>query len=144
TGATLGKLMGVKQAMKGGVGSASTQLDNGLIAGALVAVNAVGDVILPQTGEILAGTRRPGGGFADSMHLIEQRLGQTFPDITRANTVLAVVATNGRLTKAEATKVARMAHDGLARTIRPSHTSFDGDTIFALSVGHETVDAGLV
>ncbi len=144
TGATVGKLLGLPNATKGGIGSASRRLENGVMIGALVAVNPVGDVVNPESGRILAGARRPDGGFANSMTLIEARLGQSFPDIVSSNTTLAVVATNATLTKAGATKVARMAHDGLARAIRPIHTSFDGDTVFALSVGDLAADAGLV
>ncbi|MEZ4637430.1 MAG: P1 family peptidase [Caldilineaceae bacterium] len=144
TGATVGKMAGPGLSMKGGVGSASRVLGSGLVVGALVAVNAVGDVIDPATGAILAGARRPDGGFADSMRIVEQGLAASFQDVSRSNTTLAVVATNARLSKAGATQVARMAHDGLARTIRPIHTSFDGDTVFALSTGEADASASLI
>jgi L-aminopeptidase/D-esterase-like protein len=135
TGATLGKLKGLGFAMKGGVGSASRHLGAGIVVAALVAVNAVGDVIDPANGQILAGARRADGGFADSMTILAGRLAQDFRDLSGGNTTLAVVAANVALSKAEATVVARMAHDGLARAIRPIHTSFDGDTVFALATG---------
>jgi L-aminopeptidase/D-esterase-like protein len=144
TGATVGKLSGLKLAMKGGLGSASREIGEGLVVAALAAVNPVGDVVQPETGQILAGARRAEGGFADSMALVERRLGQSFPEITRSNTTIAVIATNVALSKVGANRVASMAHDGLARSIRPIHTSFDGDAIFALSVGEHPADAGFV
>jgi L-aminopeptidase/D-esterase-like protein len=138
TGATVGKMLGFGQATKGGLGS-------GIVVSALVAVNAVGDVIDPATNKIIAGARRPVvGGFADSMAFAESRLGQTLTEMANRNTTLAVVATNVALSKVECTKVAQMAHDGLARTIRPVHTAFDGDTIFALSAGDKEGDASLI
>ncbi|MCC9078829.1 P1 family peptidase [Litorilinea aerophila] len=146
TGATVGKMLGFKQATKGGLGTASKQIGKGIVVAALVAVNAVGDVIDPATGQILAGARRPLiGGFADSMKFAESSLGQILrAQSSGENTTLAVVATNVALTKSGATKVAQMAHDGLARTIRPIHTPLDGDTIFALSLGDRQGDPGLV
>ena len=132
TGATVGKVLGPERAMKGGVGSASVGLSGGLVVAALAAVNAFGDVRDPTTGEILAGPRLADGTLADSVEHLEEaarfmRWGE--------NTTLAVVATNARLTKPQATKVSQMAHDGLARAISPVHTSMDGDLIFAASVG---------
>ncbi|NOX63077.1 MAG: P1 family peptidase [Chloroflexi bacterium] len=146
TGATVGKLLGFGQATKGGLGCASRAIGKGVVVAALVAVNAVGDVVDPATGEILAGARRPVvGGFVDSMKFMESALGQTIHDLARRDsTTLAVVATNAQLSKAQATKVAQMAHDGLARVIRPSHHPFDGDTIFALSLGDKQADPGLI
>ncbi len=144
TGATVGKFAGPGLSMKGGVGSASRDLGSGLVVGALVAVNAVGDILDPATGQIVAGARNPESGFLDSMRLIQQQLEAGFRDISRSNTTLAVVATNAKLSKAGATQVARMAHDGLARTIRPIHTSFDGDTVFALSTGEASAPASLI
>jgi L-aminopeptidase/D-esterase-like protein len=133
TGATVGKVLGRERAMKGGLGSASVALPDGLLViGALAAVNAFGDVRDPSTGTILAGPRREDGRLADSVeHLMEAepfaRPGE--------NTTLAIVATNARLTKPQATKVAQMAHQGLARTVYPVHTSVDGDVVFAASIG---------
>jgi L-aminopeptidase/D-esterase-like protein len=135
-GASAGKLLGVAAAVKTGVGVASEQLANGVTVAALVVTNAFGDLVGPD-GAILAGTRDSNSGtFADSGRLLRSpevlgRLGMLAP----TNTTLAVVATDARLGKAEATKLAQMAHDGLARTIRPVHTPFDGDTVFALATG---------
>lgn len=145
TGATVGKMLGFGQATKAGLGSASKRIGKGIVVAALVAVNAVGDVVDPESGRIIAGARRPViGGFADSMALAESTLGQTIQELANRNTTLAVVATNAALTKAGCTRVATMAHDGLARVIRPVHTSYDGDTVFALSLGDKRADPGLV
>ncbi len=134
-GATVGKLFGQAFAMKSGSGTASAKAgETGIIVAALAAVNAAGDVVNPKTGQIIAGARRPDGkGFRDSMAEImrgyqpESQLGR--------NTTIGVVATNAAFDKAQMTKIAQMAHDGLARAINPVHTPFDGDTIFALSTG---------
>jgi len=143
TGATVGKMLGLAQATKGGLGTASRQIGGGLVVAALAVVNAIGEVIDPDTGRILAGARSVGGsGFTPSLELMASRAaGQ---QAALKNTTLAVVATNVALTKVEATKVAQMAHDGLARVIRPAHTMFDGDTIFALSYGHQQADVNLI
>jgi len=134
-GATIGKMFGMKQAMKSGLGTASLRVGNtGLIVGAIVAVNAVGDVIDPKTASIIAGARKPdGSGFMDSMARIRE--GHSVRADAATNTTIGVVATNVALDKAQAAKVAQMAHDGLARTINPVHTSSDGDTIFAVATG---------
>jgi L-aminopeptidase/D-esterase-like protein len=134
-GATIGKLFGMKQAMKSGLGSASIHVrDSGIIVGAIVAVNAVGDVVDPKTGKIIAGARKPdGSGFMDSMARIRE--GFSVRVEPAKNTTIGVVATNVALDKAQVTKVAQMAHDGLARTINPVHTPSDGDTIFAVATG---------
>lgn len=133
-GATIGKMFGSKQAMKSGLGSASIRIaGTGIVVAALVAVNAVGDVLDPKTGKIIAGARKPdGSGFMDSMARIREGY-SVRADGT--NTTLGVIATNVALDKAQATKVAQMAHDGLARTINPVHTPSDGDTIFAVATG---------
>lgn len=135
SGATVGKLAGTARAMRGGLGTASITTPDGLVVAALVAVNAVGDVIDPSTGRVIAGVRTPDGkGLADARVLL--RSGALTPQASFGrNTTLGVVATNATLTKAQATKMAQMAQDGLARTISPAHTPFDGDTIFALSTG---------
>ena len=135
-GATVGKFGGGTP-MKGGLGTASASVPAGdatLIVGAIVAVNAVGDVVDPRNGDIVAGVRTADGkGFADARRLLRQGV---VPAIRPAqNTTIGVVATNARLTKAQATKIAQMAHDGLARTIYPAHTMGDGDAIFALATG---------
>ena len=134
-GATVGKLLGPARAMKGGLGCASVKLPGGLIVGALAAVNAIGDVVDPDTGALLAGARTADGkALADSMEQI--RNGHGFVELAEAqNTTIGVVATNAAWTQSQATKVAQMAHDGLARAIRPVHMPFDGDTVFALGTG---------
>jgi len=120
--------------MKAGIGSASIALPNGLVVGAIVAVNAAGDVIDPSTGRVIAGTRNPDGTLADIRALLRSgAVGVTPP--AGENTTIAVVATNARLTKAQAHRMALMADDGLARAINPAHTTGDGDTVFALATG---------
>jgi L-aminopeptidase/D-esterase-like protein len=133
TGATVGNILGPTARMKGGLGSAVVEVGDDLLVGALIAVNCFGDVINPQTGQILAGARKlPEGEFADTMQLMKEMTGG-FTGL--GNTVIGVVATNASLSKEAANKVAQMAHDGLARAVRPAHTMFDGDTIFALATG---------
>jgi L-aminopeptidase/D-esterase-like protein len=133
-GATVGKLGGSRTAMKAGVGSAALSLPNGLIVGALVAVNAVGDVIDPSSGAVVAGARDGNGKLADARKVLRTGA-QTTPALPGENTTIAVVATNARLTKAQAARMALMADDGLARALFPSHTLGDGDTVFALATG---------
>ena len=134
-GATIGKMFGRGSAMKAGIGSASIKVgDTGIVVGAIVAVNAVGDVINPKTGKIVAGARTATGkGFRDSMAEIMK--GTSVVTQAAANTTIGVVATNVAMEKVQISKVAQMAHDGLARTINPVHTPSDGDTIFALATG---------
>ncbi len=149
TGATVGKVLGFGRATKGGLGTASRKIANGVIVSALVAVNAFGEVYDPSAeagdgGRTIAGARKPGGSFAGTVDFAASLMGQTAFRLRRANTTLAVIATNAKLTKAGATKVAQMAQDGMARTIRPAHTHYDGDTIFALSAGDKQVDLTLV
>ena len=140
-GATIGKLFGMNRAMKGGLGTASIKLPGGkdgkssLTVGAIVAVNAVGDVIDPNTGKVIAGARtKDGKSLIGSMNAILH--GEPLPPLLGgASTTIGVVATNAKLDKSQATKVAQMAHDGLARSINPVHTTSDGDTIFALATG---------
>jgi L-aminopeptidase/D-esterase-like protein len=113
--------------------------------GAVVATNAWGDVVDPRTGEILAGTRSLiGGGFADTLATLKGLIGKTVLRFAGSNSVIGVVATNARLSKEEANKVAQMAQDGLARAVRPAHTMFDGDTLFALATGQKKADVNLV
>lgn len=135
TGCRVGGMMGNELATKGGLGSACIDLGDGLLVAALFAVNAVGDV-LNEDGSILGGLRDGAEGFADSMNLMRSMARMVEPAPSRENTVIGVVATNAHLTKEEVNKVAQMAHDGLARAVRPAHTLFDGDTIFALATGH--------
>jgi L-aminopeptidase/D-esterase-like protein len=152
TGATVGKALGTGRAMKSGLGSAAVSLGGGIVVGALVAVNTFGDVVDPQTGAILAGTRKlRSDELADTLEVMRSRLGKlalrfaSFDRLRiRSNTLIGVVATNARLSKEEANKVAQMAQDGIARTVRPAHTMFDGDTLFALSTGRKGADVNLV
>ncbi|HEX5731441.1 MAG TPA: P1 family peptidase [Blastocatellia bacterium] len=145
-GATVGKILGPALASPGGVGTASIRLPSGVTVGALVVVNAFGDIIDLESGQILSGARAmKGSGWLDTSRAIEQASlsnPATFSAIE--NTTLAVIATDGALTKAQAQRVAMMAHDGLARAIRPVHTMFDGDTIFALSTGNLQADVTTV
>lgn len=139
TGAAVGHLLGAQQATKSGLGTASQKIAKDIVVGALIVVNPFGDIVDPRTGEILAGTRNPnGGGWLDSGETLKRGLGQS--GIARANTTIGVVATNATLTKEEANLVAMMAHDGYARTIRPAHAMFDGDALFALSLGTKQGD----
>ncbi len=134
-GATVGKLFGIERAMQGGIGTASVRVA-GITVAALVAVNATGDVVDPATGEVAAGAR----SSATSRHLLrsqEALLRGELPERLQAGmaTTIGVVATDAVLDKAQCTKLASMAHDGLARSIVPAHTPFDGDTLFALATG---------
>jgi L-aminopeptidase/D-esterase-like protein len=135
-GATVGKIRGPGRAMKGGLGTASITLDGGLTVAAMVAVNAVGDVVDPSTGRVVAGVRTEDGtGLADARALLLGAESSGEPPNPAANTTIGVVATNAPLTQAQATKVAQMAQDGLARAIYPAHTPSDGDTVFSLASG---------
>ena len=136
-GATLGKVAGRERSMKGGIGSASIKLPDGLVVAALVAVNAVGDVVDPSTGQVVAGVRTlDGKSLADARKLLRDgSLPRAAVPRAAENTTIAVVATNARLTKTDTNRVALMADDGLARALSPSHTIGDGDTVFALATG---------
>jgi len=133
-GATVGKLFGIERAMKGGIGTAAVKV-GGITVGAIVAVNPVGDVIDPATGRVVAGARDPSGGPGGGTTAAILR--GELPTLLQAGTATTIgsVATDAALTKAQAQKVAQMAHDGLARTIDPVHTMYDGDTLFALATG---------
>ncbi|HRI17081.1 MAG TPA: P1 family peptidase [Burkholderiaceae bacterium] len=134
-GASVGKLFGIERAMKGGIGQASVTVD-GVTVAALIAVNAIGDVVDPTSGATIAGARS-----ADGLHLhgtmAALRRGEVPPQLLTVGgaTTIGVVATDAVLTKAQACKLAQMAHDGLARSINPVHTLTDGDTLFALATG---------
>ena len=146
TGCTVGGVaMGKALATKGGLGSASVQLDDGLVVAALAAVNPVGDVV-DADGTIIAGLRNPENPdqFLGALNALRMLARMENPPPTRDNTVIAVVATNARLNKDQVNKVAQMAHDGLARAINPAHTLFDGDTIFALATGEVPTNVNLV
>jgi L-aminopeptidase/D-esterase-like protein len=154
TGCTVGKIFGKGGSVKSGIGSASIDCGGGIMVGALVAVNAFGDVIDPENGEILAGARPVGTGplriggqdrFADTLAVMSTHAGRLILGLAEGgNTVIGVVATNGLLTKEEVNKMAQMAQDGLARVVRPAHTMLDGDTIFALSTGTRKANVSLI
>ena len=154
TGATVGKILGLAGAMKTGIGTASLEIGSGVIVGAIVAVNVFGDVIDPKTGQIVAGARvvqkgpiKIGKGpyFADTLCVMESLIGRTVLGFSaRENTAIGIVATNAKLNKEQINKVAQMAQDGLARTVRPAHTMLDGDTIFALATGDKKADVNIV
>lgn len=138
-GATVGKLFGIARAMKGGIGTASQRVGPAVV-GVLVAVNALGDVRDPETGALLAGARdRPDGRtLVDTARALAS--GTPLPSFAPQHTTLGVVATNARLSKPEASKVAQLALVGFARALSPPHTAVDGDTLFCLSVGEASVD----
>ena len=148
TGCSAGKLLGARHATKTGIGSAAIELGGGLVVAALIAVNPFGDVV-DEAGRIIAGTRPlrtgplRGEGYADTLVLLRGMTGRLALRIAGA-TVIGVVATNARLDKEQVNKVAQMAQDGLARTIRPAHTLFDGDTLFALATGRVRASVTLV
>lgn len=153
-GASAGKILGQKQAMKTGLGTASIDIGGGIIVGAIVAVNCFGDVVDPASGQILAGARPLQNGminiggsetFADTLQVMKSLAGRTIMGFAaRQNTVIGAVATNARLTKEEVNKVAQMAHNGLAMSIRPAHTMYDGDTIFAMATGKRGGDVNII
>lgn len=145
TGAVVGKILSLKMAMKSGIGTASLDLGGGGKVAALVAVNAFGDVIDPESGEIIAGARGL-TGFADTLKVMKSFVGKKVMNFASngGNTVIGAVATNVKLKKEEINKVAQMAHNGLARTIRPAFSMFDGDTVFALSAGEIEMDLNIV
>ncbi len=142
-GALVGKLFGLERAMRGGIGSASVSVA-GITVGAIVACNAVGDVINPATGEVLAGARtRNGTALLNSRGAI--LAGTPFqPPLAGTNTTIGVIATDALLTKAQAQRLAQVAHDGLARSINPVHTMLDGDTLFALATGQAGKSADML
>lgn len=133
-GATVGKLYGMEYAVKSGVGSAVVGGAGGILVGAIVVVNALGDVVDPDTGRVIAGTlNRDRNAFADPRRVIREITYPFLPPGTA--TVVGVVAVSGNYSKVDMARVARMAHDGIARTVIPSHTMLDGDTLFAVSTG---------
>ena len=133
TGATVGKILGPDRMTKGGLGTASQKIGN-ITVGAVVAVNAFGDVVDPETGKIIAGPRdTERRGFLSTLEIMKWLAMSAAP----TNTTIGVVATDALLNKEQVNKIAQMAHDGLARAIRPAHTMVDGDAIFALATGKE-------
>jgi L-aminopeptidase/D-esterase-like protein len=141
TGASCGKFMGNEMSTKGGIGSACVDLGDGLLVAALVAVNAVGDII-DESGQIMAGLRSPEGRFADTLEVMKMMARMTVDG--DSNTVIGAIATNAKLSKEHTNKVAQMAQDGIARAVRPAHTMFDGDTIFALATGEIPAEVSVI
>jgi L-aminopeptidase/D-esterase-like protein len=152
TGATVGKLFGIERAMKGGVGTSSIPGPKGLVVGALVVINAFGDVFNPNTGRILAGARRSKKSFhfTNSAKCIKEGVTRkqfgavSSSDSSTFNTTLGVIATNANFSKKEIHQVAQIAHSGLAKIISPLHSTFDGDLIFAISYGKKKADVNTV
>lgn len=154
TGATIGKIIGNKSAMKAGIGSAVVQIGNGIYVGAIIALNAFGDVYDPSNGQIIAGARQPGKTniqadtkikFIDTLSLLKRKFGQLVIQFaTSQNTIIGCVATNAELTNEGCNKVAQMAHNGIAMTVRPAHTMLDGDTLFAVSTGGKKADVSTI
>lgn len=144
TGATVGKLLGLDHATKGGIGTSGYKFENGVIVAVLVVVNAFGDVLSQKNGEIIAGVRSTphGNEFAGTVNLLKQ--GITFREDKSQNTTLAVVATNARFSKSELGRIANIAQTGLARVISPVHTIADGDVVIAVSCGEIEGDANLI
>jgi L-aminopeptidase/D-esterase-like protein len=138
TGATVGKILGLERAVKSGLGTASQRIGADVMVAALIVVNAVGDVIEPRTGKILAGPRQPDGrGFLSTSRLWKGESREVVPPF---NTVIGVVATDAKISKTEANRLAHVAQVGIARTIDPCHTLYDGDALFALSLGEKEAD----
>ncbi len=140
-GCRIGGLFGNSSATKGGLGSSLIQIDDELMVGALVAVNAVGDVV-DETGNIIAGIRNPDGSFMGMLNVMRGMARMTPPD--SSNTVIGTIVTNAKLTKEGVNKIAQMAQDGLAQAIRPAHTMFDGDTILGLATGEIEANVSVV
>jgi L-aminopeptidase/D-esterase-like protein len=143
SGATVGKALGMERAVKGGIGSASEGATGDVVVGALVAVNCFGEVVDPASGRILAGPRDEKGGFLSTLDILRRRppaaLSGGF-----TNSTIGVVATNARLTREQAYRLAVMAHDGLSRAVRPAHTPVDGDVFFSLATGATEASVDLI
>ncbi len=143
TGAAVGKIFGIGRAMKGGIGTASVTV-NGVTVGALIACNALGDVLDPDSARVVAGARTANGKkLLDTRRALLRGQAPT-PLLAGTNTTIGVIATDATLTKVQATKLAQMAHDGLARSINPVHTLSDGDTLFALGTGRVKQHPGMM
>jgi len=141
-GALVGKIFGLENAMRGGIGHASITVD-GVTVGAIIACNAVGDVLDPATGKVLAGARDANGQLLNSRESLLAGLAPK-PVLAGTNTTIGVIATDAILTKAQAHRLAQVAHDGLARSINPVHTMSDGDTLFAMGTGQSGKTAGML
>lgn len=142
TGATVGKLLGVDFVGRGGIGTASIKLQNGVTVGALVCVNAFGDIV--DNGQIVSGARKDGIYINIEKSMLNYRLEQIFENSKGTNTTIGVVATDALLGRDEVTKLAQTAHNGLAKSISPVHLTVDGDTMFALSYGDKKEDLNLL
>jgi L-aminopeptidase/D-esterase-like protein len=136
TGATIGNILGKASWMKGGLGSVCQKLPGEVLVAALAVVNAVGDVI-DEHGQIIAGARRPDGQYLDTASFLKEQAVDARKGVAKSgeNTTLVVLVTNAKLDKSQANKLAELGHDGIAKAIRPAHTTFDGDTVFALATG---------
>ncbi len=143
TGAAIGKVFGIARAMKGGIGSASVTVD-GVTVGALVACNALGDVMDPDTAQVIAGARSKNGKALIDTRRALLRGELPTPHLAGTNTTIGVIATDAILTKAQASRLATVGHDGLARSINPVHTMSDGDTLFALGTGLSGKSPGMM
>ena len=142
-GATVGKILGMRKASKGGIGTCSKKIGDDIWIGVLTVVNCFGEVIDPDDGNIVAGVlNETGDGFVSTQEILAQ-MNDNSP-FSATNTTLSIVATNVFLNREQATKLAQMAQDGLARSIRPAHTMYDGDIIFALSAGNKKADINLL
>ncbi len=142
TGATVAKTGGTHRACKGGLGSASLQLPGGASVGAVIAVNSIGGIRDPYTGQLVAGPRREDGSFDDPVRILLDGSPSAVPS-GPVNTTIGVVTTDARLTREEANYLARVSHNGLSMTIHPCHTIRDGDTMFAMATGEFTDDVDL-
>lgn len=143
TGATVGKLLGIDRSTKAGIGTASQVVTGSVVVAALIAVNAFGDLFDPRNGRLMAGPGDPESKiFLSAVDLLKQEHQMRRP--LSSNTTIGVVATNARLTKEQVNKLAQMAEAGVSQAIRPSHTMYDGDVLFALSIGDETYDVSLL
>ncbi|MBV8617856.1 MAG: P1 family peptidase [Curvibacter sp.] len=143
SGAAVGKIFGIQRAMKGGIGTASVRV-GGVTVGALIACNALGDVVDPETGRVLAGARTPGGRALVDTRRALLRGDEPKPLLAGTNTTIGVIATDAPISKAQAQRLAVAGHDGLARSINPVHTPSDGDTLFALGTGRAARSPGMM
>ncbi|HEX5481877.1 MAG TPA: P1 family peptidase [Terriglobia bacterium] len=144
TGAAVGKLLGMPQAMKAGVGFESLSFSKGLLVQALAVVNALGDVVDPENGQVIAGARKSPNSSEYAGTTLQMLQGRTRKEFGGSNTTLVAVMTNAALNKVQAAKMAQMAQDGMARAVRPVHTLFDGDAVFALSAGQKRADLNVL
>jgi L-aminopeptidase/D-esterase-like protein len=143
TGATVGKVSFAGERSDGGLGTCSETFGDGIVVGALTVANSFGDVVDPKTGEVIGGNLQQDGSWLDSVAYLKEHVKNPFAR-PGGNTTLAVVATNASLNKEQATKVAQMAQVGISRTTRPAHTMFDGDIVFAMSVGKKKADVNVI